>query len=334
MDDYQKSIVARFFEPYPTLSPLSCHQFALDHVAPVLFPSTPDKVDIRPSSFQGSMSYTAILSSAHDQRIVVQFRGEKHDLFGMTEAHRIHGSLVPLVTFRGMHGILFVYTSPFVAGTPYIQCLLSSPDSKLPLRETMATVLDIADIITRGLRANAAAIDLSSLLDGIKSRADSYPFRNSSLRSNILICINKILPQLHNLTDLPVALTHQDLSPFNYLIDESTGRVRAVLDWDGALYLMLGSNFHFVESFFGYMTQQGWEDNEDGQELELAFYARVSSNVAAQGFVGATKDRLDLAKAVGMLDYYLKQVFKLKDGWSEQHLEGYLQRLTFMRGLM
>ena len=159
MDDYQKSTVAQIFEPYPTLSQLSCHQFALDYIAPILFPSTADKVDVRPSSFQGSMSYTAILSSSQDRRIVVQFRVEKQYLFGVTEANRVHGSLVPLVTFRGVYDVLFVYTAPFVEGTPYIQFLMSSPDFELPLCKTIATLLDIADIITRSVRSNGAASD-------------------------------------------------------------------------------------------------------------------------------------------------------------------------------
>ncbi|KAI9687188.1 MAG: hypothetical protein M1820_010514, partial [Bogoriella megaspora] len=186
--------------------------------------------------------------------------------------------------------------------------LVSSPDLKLSLGTTAVTLLDIADIITRGATANGAVIDLCSLLYGIKSMADSYPFRNASLRRNIHICINKIIPNLCDVNALPVALTHQDLSPFNYLVNESTGRVQAVLDWDGAVYLTIGSNFHFVEDLWGYMTPRGWEDTEDRQELEAAFYARVSSNLAVQGFPGVTKERLEVLKAIGMLDHYLKRL--------------------------
>jgi Phosphotransferase enzyme family len=335
MDDYQKSVVAQFFEVLPTRSQLSCHKFVLDHVAPVLLPNPTGKVDIQPSPFQGSMSYTTILYSANDsQRIVVQFRGEKQDLFGVTEANRIYGTLVPLVTYRGMYEGLFVYTSPLAEGTPYIHILMSSPDFKMPLNRKMATVIDLADIITRKVRANNSASDLSSALDDIQSTVNTYTFRNTGLRSRIFTCIGKLLPQLRDIASLPIALTHQDLAPFNYLIDDSTGRIQAVLDWDGAVYLPVGSNFHFVESLFGFMTPSGWEDTEDRQELEAAFYARALTALAAQGFGGVTKEQLELQKAIGILQYFVERLLKFKDDRTEQYLDGYLWRLTFMRGSM
>lgn len=53
---------------------------------------------------------TTLPSSSHD----------KQDLFGLTEAGRIHGPVVPLVTYQSMYEGLFVYASPFAEGTPYI----------------------------------------------------------------------------------------------------------------------------------------------------------------------------------------------------------------------
>lgn len=178
MDDYQTLVVAQFFEPLPSLSQTSCHQFVLHHIAPILFPNTTDKVDVQPSPFQGSMSYTAILHthSMHtDHRTAVQFRSDKQDLFGVIEASRIHGHIVPLVTYRGMYEGLFVYTSPFAEGTPYISVLMSSQDYELPLRKKIVTVLDLADLVTRGARANTTPdttiSDLTSTLDKIRYRS-------------------------------------------------------------------------------------------------------------------------------------------------------------------
>lgn len=336
MDDYQRLVVAQFFEPLPNLSQISCHQFILHHIAPILLPNTTTEVDVQPSPFQGSMSYTAILhthSTQADNRIAVQFRSDKQDLFGVTEASHIHGPIVPLVTYQGMYEGLFVYTSPFSQGTPYISVLMSSQDFE-PLQKMMVTAMDLADLVTREARANTTVSDLNSTLDEIRHTVNNYIFQNTTLRDSISTCISKLLPQLHDLAALPATLTHQDLAPFNYLVDESTGQVQAVLDWDGALYLPVGSNFHFMDSLFGFMTPSGWQDTEDRQELETAFYNQALASLATQGFVGITKEQLESQKAIGMLLYGVERLLKFKDERAENYLDGYLRGLSFMDGFM
>ena len=115
-------------------------------------PSPLSKIAIQPSPFQGSMSYTTILplslpsslsppSSSPprlEQKVIIQFRSAKHDLSGVTEAHRIHGTLAPLETFRGVdEGLLYVYTAPFVwrGRLIYVVCWLRRTD-KWVYRET------------------------------------------------------------------------------------------------------------------------------------------------------------------------------------------------------
>jgi hypothetical protein len=238
-----------------------------------------------------------------------------------------------------MYEGLFVYTSPFAEGTPYISVLMSSEDFQLPLQKKMVTVVDLADLVTRGARANTTTFDttisgLASTLERIRHTVNNYIFRHATLRNNISTCISKLLPGLRNIATLPVTITHQDLAPFNYLIDDSTGRVQAVLDWDGALYLPVGSNFYFMDSLFGFMTPSGWQDTEDRQELETAFYDRALASLAAQGFGGITKEQLESQKAIGMLLYGVERLLKFKDERAEHYLDGYLRGLSFMNGYM
>ena len=99
----------------------------------------------------------------------------------------------------------------------------------------MGTVMDLADLVTRGARANTTMFDstisdLTSTFEGIRHTVNNYIFRHATLRNSISACISKLLPRLRNLAALPVTLTHQDFAPFNHLIDDSTGRVQAVLD--------------------------------------------------------------------------------------------------------
>ncbi|KAJ5366265.1 hypothetical protein N7541_000206 [Penicillium brevicompactum] len=332
MDEYQRRVLTQFFEPLPKVSQASCHQFVLTHITPTLLPIATDSIAVRPCPFQGSMSYTAIIDhcSTHDNhRTVVQFRTAKQDLSGVIEASRIHGSIVPTVTYQGMYEMLFVYTSPFAEGVPYVNVVMSSQDLNLPPEKVLLTATDLADLVTRGARANVAISEtgsqLSSSLDELSQTVNSYNFKSIALRNKISACISKLQPRLQDVASLPIVLTHQDLSPYNYLIEEKTGRLQAVLDWDGSIYLPIGSNFHFMESIFGSMTITGWKDATDRHKLESAFYDRVLERLSIQGHRGITKEQLELQKAIGSLVYGMGRLLELKNEWSERYLDVYLR---------
>lgn len=106
--------------------------------------------------------------------------------------------------------------------------------------------------------------------------------------------------------------------------------MQAVLDWDGALYLPIGSNFHFLDSLFGFMTARGWQDTEDRLVLETAFYDQVLANLAAEGFEGITKVQLESQKAIGMLLYGVERLLKFKDERNGHNLEEYLGSLQYL----
>ncbi|KAJ5875821.1 uncharacterized protein N7529_001405 [Penicillium soppii] len=101
---------------------------------------------------------------------------------------------------------------------------MSSEDFELPFQKKIVAAVDFVDFVTQGARATTTTSDTSV--------------------SNTTI------------SHLTTTLTG-DLAPHNYLID-STGQVQAVLDWDGALYLPVGSNLRF-------MTLNGGKDTDDRQ---------------------------------------------------------------------
>jgi hypothetical protein len=240
-----------------------------------------------------------------------------------------------MITYQGTYEGLFVYTSPWAEGTPYISVLTSPEDVELPLEKKKATVMDLADLVTREARAHTTISDttisdLTSTLDEVLHKVNNYNFRNAILRDSVSACISKLLPQLRDLAALPIILTHQDLSPFNYLVDVSTGRVKAVLDWESALDLPVGSNFYFMDSLFGFMTRTGWQDSKDRQELETAFYNRALANLAAQGLGAITKGQLESQKAIRILLSGVERLLKDKDESAEHSLDGHLRGLSFM----
>lgn len=337
MADDQLSFTEEFFEPFPKLSAESCCRFAQQELAPLLFPGSELKLNIQNCSSQGSMSHTIILSCTDDAKsMVVQFRSEEEDLYGVTEAHRIHGTLVPMVTYHGKYEELFVYSSPFAPGTSYLMVLMSTEDHSLPLPIKTATICDLADIVSRDVNNDSINLHVdNTVLDNIQCIINDYDFQLPHLRAKIATCINHLRSRLADLAVLPISLAHQDMSTWNYLIDELSGHILTILDWDGAKYQTLGSNFHFVEDILGCMTPDGWKDDEDRNALENAFYTRVLENLQNQGIQNVNKELLELQKAIGMLPYYLGRLSRnpVNSKRTEMYIDGQLRGLGFMNPL-
>lgn len=212
-----------------------------------------------PNPYQGNFSYTCLAelhsSAPNSNYIVVQFRHQKRDQWATTEAHKLHGVIVPLVSFQGTHDGLFVYTSPLAPGIPYVGLLIAS-ETDLSLDHRFETVSDLAEAFTRKAQA-PSGYSSSASLSSIESMVNSFEFQNKDLRRRITACISKIREEDARLTRLPVILTHMDMTPFNYLVDMASGQVTAILDWDGAKYLPIGHNLHFIEHLLEYMTRDG-----------------------------------------------------------------------------
>lgn len=135
-----------------------------------------------------------------------------------------------------------------------------------------------------------------------------------------------------NLVDaLPTVLAHGDLTPFNYLVERTSGRITAVLDWDGATVQRVGYNLHFVEHLFGSMTLDGWEDYPEREAIEGKFCSTLCGHLSAQGIdgVSAFLFSMELSKALGILEYYVPRVANgAVDVW-EKFLVAFLQRLSW-----
>ena len=116
-----------------------------------------------------------------------------------------------------------------------------------------------------------------------------------------------------------------------YLINDSTARAQAILEWDGALYLLLGSNFHFMKSLLGFVIPNSWEDMEDRLVLEAASHARLRLALPLKGFKGVKMEQLESQKAIRILQCYIAQLLKFKDEQRERYMEDVF---TFMHDSM
>ena len=82
-----------------------------------------DAVQVTPNPYQGNFSYMCLAdvptSAPNGKRIVIQFRHQERDLWSTTEAHKLHGVIVPLVSFQETYSDFFVYTSSAVSAGPW-----------------------------------------------------------------------------------------------------------------------------------------------------------------------------------------------------------------------
>ncbi|RPB02459.1 hypothetical protein L873DRAFT_1673471 [Choiromyces venosus 120613-1] len=336
MDHYQQSIMVNFFKECSLSSPTQCHQFVRDRLLDQLF-SSKDDIEISPSPYQGSMSYTCMAKcKAGDQisqSVVVQFRGTELDLYGNHEARRLHGTVVPLVIFRGSHHGVYVYTSPFAAGKPYLETLIGC--GSLPLKNKLTTIKDLARIMAQSTNPAIADTHLpDSYVTQLASKFDKLDFQASTTRQRVLRSLSKIRDNWSLLAKLPQALSHPDLTPFNYHVEPTSGGITAVLDWDGAAYQPLGRNFHFAENLFGFMTKQGWEDLPERVELEARFKDEMWDVLRSQGYAKEDLRALEYSKVLGILEYYVAKMEEWRNHLAEMYLEGCLRHCSWEEDLV
>ncbi|KAL9124572.1 MAG: hypothetical protein Q9217_006111, partial [Psora testacea] len=324
MDSYQRSLIAEFFSRCRYTSQAECHRFVQQTLLSYLNAGSNTAVKVHPSPYQGSFSYTCIVDHHNPtftgEHAVIQFRHEKIDLWGNTQAHQLHGQMAPLVRFQGTYSSLYVYTSPLAPGIPYVG-LLTANEVPMSLDHRLRTVGDLAKALTHQARLPTGCASVDTDLSGIKSSVDCFNFQNKDLKHRITACISQIRQQDAHRAKLPIVLTHMDMTPFNYLVDAASGQVTAILDWDGAKYLPVGHNFHFVEHLFGYMTRDGWVDNEDREILESYFYEKARRHLVSQGFDESDLEALGHEKILGTLTYYVPKLLERKDGRAERYLK-------------
>jgi len=332
MDKYQQSLVGDFFSETPGLSPAVCHQICTE----LLSSSVPlgVAVKVEPVDFQGSLSYSCFVDVSDDcgERKIMQFRHSEFDTSSNSKAHSIFGIIVPPVKYLGYHRGLHVYTSSYRLGCPYIQ-LLQRPEGEPPVSHRIQTATDLSLVFVQGLcfddsqtKPPTANSTVSSLRTAITSLECDVKCKALLDRALFAIQRNAAL-----IDSLPTVLAHEDLTPFNYLVEPSTGRVTAVLDWDGATPKRVGHNLHFAVHLFGCITLDGWEDYPERESIESEFRSSICERLSAQGIedLASFLFSMELSQALGLLEYYVPRMENDKAGLWEKFLVTLLQRLSW-----
>jgi hypothetical protein len=324
--EYQRRLLESFFAALPGISQSTCHRLA----AHLLSPREPERVNIEPAPLQGSFSYTCVaeVPCGESSRTIIQFRKEELNLESTRQAHAIHGSIVPPVTFKGLHDRLFVYVSPFAQGEPYINILMS-PEGEPAISHRLRTITDLASMFVRLSGEDVPRpLDTNSILSNLGVDSLSCEAATKQLVDR---CITIIQHNVGLIDSLPIILAHSDLSPFNFLIEPTTGHVTAVLDWNGATFERVGYNLHFAQHLFGCMTLEGWMDYSDRKVVEEVFHSRLRELLSSQGVDCSEKFlySMELSKAVGILHYYVPRMMNDSDCMWEGYLVSFLKQMTW-----
>jgi hypothetical protein len=262
----------------------------------------------------------------------MQFRHDEFDTSSNDKAHSLFGTIVPSVKYLGHHRGLHVYTSTYRSGCPYVR-LLQAPEGEPPASHRIQTAIDISLVFVQGLcfddsQTNPPATDstVSSLRTAIASLECDVKCKALLDRTLFAVQRNSSL-----IDSLPTVLAHKDLTPFNYLVEPSTGRITAVLDWDGATPKRVGHNLHFAVHLFGCMTMEGWEDYPERESIESKFRSSICERLSAQGIedLSSFLFSMELSQALGLLEYYVPRMENDKTGLWEKFLVTFLLWLSW-----
>lgn len=304
----KQSLVGDFFSQASGLSPAVCHQIC----AELLSSSVPIGVAVKvePVEFQGSLSYSCVVDVSEDygERRIMQFRHNEFGTSSNAKARSLFGIIVPPVEYLGYHRRLHVYTSSYRSGCPYIR-LLQAPGGEPPASHRIQTATDISVVFVQALcfddsqtKPPATNSTVSNLRTTITSLECDVKCKALLDRTLFAVQRNATL-----IDSLPTVLAHEHLTPFNYLVEPSTGRVTAVLDWDGVTHRRVGHNLHCAVHLFGCMTMEGWEDYPGRESVESKFRSSICECLSSQGIedMSSFLFSMELSQALGLLEYYV-----------------------------
>lgn len=320
---HQQGLIEKFFADTPDVSQITCHEAAAQ-----LLGVAADYVEQAP--VQVHLSYFCLVRSPHneDHTTCVQFHKNEINLESNKIAHATHGDIVPQVTAHGKHHDLFMYAFLFIGGEPYIHTL-SSPEGDPPVSHRRQTLQDLVPIFGRfAFSGVATTVDTLTLLSKIGS---DLPPCDERTKKFIERAILKVQPSASDIDSLPLVLAHPQLFPWNFLIDPPTGKITAVLGWEGAIYERFGWNLHFAEPVLGYMElHQGWLNFEERTTLEKEFYDALEHQLLIQGLDTHNSELnyrmlIHMSRAVGALAYYLPKMKEGTNPWYEKSLIGFLE---------
>ncbi|KAI9689059.1 MAG: hypothetical protein M1822_000796 [Bathelium mastoideum] len=268
-----------------------------------------------PVPAQGACSYTTV--AGPERTAVFQFRSPQEpavDSRLLDLIKHIHEDLVATTVHYGIVGNnspLHVYLMERLPGKTHLEARLAraSPNELSEQEETFQsnTVLDLGGRFVAELK-NAQTLPSSDLLSLRAEYEHKLEILQESLPEpfkGIVIGVKTNLDSLFN--DWPLALSHEDLTEGNVLVDPATGHLTGVIDWVNAKIAPFGVSLYGMESFMGAMGQEGWIYYKNAQQMRASLQELLETAMA-EALPGLSLaegcSKLALARKMGILLHY------------------------------
>ena len=265
---------------------------------------------------QGCASYTLQCPEEHQ---ITRFRLKKLDTAVLDEAKKIFGSLVfPMTYHDGFN--LPVYTCDIVPGHP--RYYIRTDDEVFPLEREMRTVADLAKVFATPSKfphpdsryqGSSWTVSASTTLKRLEQNTAL-----EQLAPEVHTEVVGLATKLHLLQALPPVLTHVDIAHQNMFVEEATGAVTGIIDFDEARTEVFGiSLYSLYESFFGDTEHTHWKSYDAlagtrypgklvCQVLEDTFWRVFWENVAPGLTRENIQDALNVSLKLGIMYRYLR----------------------------
>jgi hypothetical protein len=284
--------------------------------------------EILPTDSQGAESFTLVRENSPPGQAaaVVQFRdlGSPLNVDTIQLAHQTYGEMVPScqAVHCGLDDVAHVYTMPRVAGTAFMVAKQDFYRDRYDERLTRS-VREFAMFVlppfpfpkaNQKQRSSFVANSLSSVRyhDAGKTSAQVY---NATQKLNAIEStlpahfhpkfaeMRKWLPVIFG-PEYPQVLNHADLQEPNIHVDESSGAIPGIVDWEGAEFGPFGTALGGLEFFLGVQTGDGeWIWHPQHHHLRSVFYQALCETLTKYQF-RLDPDAVEAARAFALFTTY------------------------------
>lgn len=113
--------------------------------------------------------------------------------------------------------------------------------------------------------------------------------------------IRQSLPLLFR-REYPMAIQHDDLLENNIHVDEDTGRITGIVDWQDAIIAPFGVSLGYIEIVLGVRSERTWHLHHDHGSLRKQFWDTLY--VAIGEISEADHQSIEVARLFGLFKLY------------------------------
>ncbi|KAF4964136.1 hypothetical protein FSARC_7918 [Fusarium sarcochroum] len=214
-----------------------------------------------------------------------------------------YGDFIPKGELHGnMPGGISVYIRDVVPGTAFCRVRRQFFSLDIGMEQRLyRTVDDFARFFALAWNNRLAIEQPPGLLNGYHDILDRVSHGLSERLQTMLEEVRRGLPLLFR-PSYPMSLQHDDLLENNIHVDETTGRITGIVDWDNAIIAPFGVSFCGAEIVFGVQTLKDWHFHPCHLSLRRRFWEAFYKEVG--DISEEDKRSIEVARLFGLFRTY------------------------------